>query len=261
MDSLEGATWKEILRPRRGFGLVKSYSLTDKGMVRSANQDFFFSCDAALGNLPNFHVVADGMGGHNAGEFASSFAVESLTSYIETNHSFEVSDILLDATAKANEDLFKIASTDPEKSGCGTTVVEAVVENGILTVLNIGDSRLYLISKNGIKQITEDHSMVEEMVRLGVLTHEEAQHHPEKHKITRAFGIEPSVKADIFEERVFEGDVIIMCSDGLSNMISDEVIFTIVKEEVNVEKIAKRAVEMANLAGGTDNITITVIRV
>ncbi len=103
--------------------------------------------------------------------------------------------------------------------------------------------------------------MVEEMVRLGVLTEEEAKHHPEKHKITRAFGIEPSVKADTFEARVFEGDVIIMCSDGLSNMVSDEELFSIVKEEESIEKIAKRAVSAANLAGGTDNITITVIRV
>lgn len=240
---------------------MKSYSLTDKGMVRSANQDFFFSCDAALGKLPNFYVVADGMGGHNAGEFASSFAVESLTSYIENDATFEVVDILLNATSKANKDLYNIATTDVEKMGCGTTVVEAVIENGILTVLNIGDSRLYLISQKGIKQITEDHSMVEEMVRAGVLTHEEALHHPEKHKITRAFGIEPDVKADTFEVRVYDGDIIIMCSDGLSNMVSDEELFSIVKEEKELKKIAQRAVKTANEAGGTDNITITVIRV
>ena len=240
---------------------MKSYSLTDKGMVRSANQDFFFSCDTSLGHLPNFYVVADGMGGHNAGEFASSFAVESITSYIEADSNFEISEILEDATSKANIDLINIAAVEDDKKGCGTTVVEAVVENGILTVLNIGDSRLYLINKSGIRQITEDHSMVEEMVRLGILTHEEAKHHPEKHKITRAFGIEPDVKADIFEARVFEGDTIIMCSDGLSNMVSDEEIFNIVEEEKEVEMIAKRAVKMANEAGGTDNITITVVRV
>ena len=238
-----------------------TYSLTNQGRVRSNNQDFYFSSDTPVGVLPNLYIVADGMGGHNAGEFASHFGVESLLESVKVATSIDTEEVLLDATERANGMLYAESVKDIAKAGCGTTMVEAVIENNKLVVLNIGDSRLYYITKDGITQITRDHSVVEELVRSGILTSDEARVHPDRHKITRAFGIEPQVEADVFERDVAPGGYIIMCTDGLSNMVTDEELFGIVMDKRDPKLIAEAAVSAANEAGGTDNITITVIAI
>ena len=162
---------------------MKTFSITDVGMVRQVNQDYVYMTDNPLGPLPNLFVVADGMGGHQAGDYASKYTVEVLKRELENTSEQDVERALVSAIKTANREIIKKASEDPHLKGMGTTVVLATIVNQMMYFANVGDSRLYLINQ-GIVQLTKDHSLVEEMVRLGGIKPEEAKHHPDKNIIT-----------------------------------------------------------------------------
>ena len=237
---------------------MKSYAMTDIGRIRNINQDYLFASDTSVGNLPNLFVVADGMGGHNAGDYASHCAVETMLSCVRDNKEFNPVKILRAAIEKANLEIYERAREDSELHGMGTTMVAVTVVGMYAYVANVGDSRLYVIG-DGIHQITRDHSLVGEMVRMGELTEEEGRVHPDKNIITRALGTDGSVRVDFFEVKLEEDSQILLCSDGLSNMVSNEEIYRTVLEDGGDSDKAKRLIDRANENGGKDNIAVIVI--
>lgn len=237
---------------------MKSYSLTDVGVVRKVNQDYVYTSDKPVGHLPNLFVVADGMGGHRAGDYASKYTVEVLERELKRSDEEDVERALIQAVKVANHELIREAGTDEHLKGMGTTIVVATIINQMMYFANVGDSRLYLINQ-GILQLTKDHSLVEEMVRLGGIKPEEAKHHPDKNIITRAIGAKEDVEVDFYEHRLKKGDIILMCTDGLSNMVEDEELFHIVQGGRDVVEAAEMLVETAKENGGTDNIGLVLI--
>ncbi len=238
---------------------MKTFSITDTGVAREMNQDYFFATDTNLGNLPNLFIVADGMGGHKAGDYASRHTIERTVASISRNSSDEPVTIIQEAISKANELLVAESNEDETKSGMGTTLVIATLIGNKLIVANVGDSRLYVIG-NTVRQITRDHSLVDEMVRLGEIDPSEARLHPDKNIITRAIGAQKNVKADFFEVELAKDDYVLMCTDGLTNMVKDEEILDIVRINKEPEAIAEKLVKLANDNGGRDNITVTIIK-
>lgn len=238
---------------------MKTFSITDIGRQRDTNQDDVFTSEIPVGNLPNLFLVADGMGGHAAGDYASGLAVEKIKEYVGRAEEREPVAVLKMAIEEANRMLFEEANADPAKEGMGTTIVAAVIQGDCLYTANIGDSRLYVINQEGITQITRDHSLVEEMVRMGEMDKSEAKSHPDKNIITRAVGILPEISADFFETRLCEGDIILLCTDGLTNMVEDEQIRRIVLGKRDLVEQAEKLVEAANENGGRDNITVVLI--
>ena len=236
---------------------MKTFSITDVGMVRQVNQDYVYTTDNPLGPLPNLFVVADGMGGHQAGDYASKYTVEVLKRELEQSDEEDVEKALVSAIKKANQEIIKKASQDPHLKGMGTTVVAATIVRQMMYFANVGDSRLYLINQ-GITQLTKDHSLVEEMVRLGVIKPEEAKHHPDKNIITRAIGAKDTVDVDFYEHRLKKGDIILMCTDGLSNMVEDEELFHIVQGGRDIVEAGTSLVAAAKENGGTDNIGVVL---
>lgn len=238
--------------------MLRTFSITDIGRKRKLNEDFVYSRENTIGNLPNVFIVADGMGGHKAGEYASKVTVETMVKEIE--NSFEKNPVRIfgKAITAANNRIRKKATEDPEYDGMGTTVVVATCMGRYLQVANVGDSRLYVVNSE-IKQITEDHSLVEEMVRAGVLGKEEAKNRKDKHIITRAVGAVDSVEPDYFTVELEEGDVVLMCSDGLTNMLEDEQIRMILDGSGDSAKKAQELVDAANENGGNDNISVIII--
>ncbi len=237
---------------------MKSYCITDVGQKRATNQDFVFRSDEAVGNLPNLFVVADGMGGHKAGDYASHYTVETLIGTIAEDKEKNPIKIIRKAIEKANKKVLEKSLSDEGLAGMGTTVVVATVIGHYLYVANVGDSRLYLITDK-ITQVTKDHSLVEEMVRIGEINREQARNHPDKNIITRAVGIGKEVKIDFFDMRLEKGDLILMCSDGLSNMLEDDEIEKIIKKGGDLSEIAGELVRRANQNGGKDNIAVVLI--
>lgn len=237
---------------------MKTFSMTDIGRRREMNQDYMFTSETAVGNLPNLFLVADGMGGHKAGEYASRFTVDTIVEVIKSTRETEPVAIMKEAVTKANELLIEEAKADEEKTGMGTTIVVATILGTKLYVANVGDSRLYLVNRE-ISQITRDHSLVEEMVRLGEMDKAEAKDHPDKNVITRAIGAIPDVVIDFFEVELEPEDTVLMCSDGLTNMIEDEDIKKIILTQRDIAEKAEKLVMTANENGGKDNITVVVI--
>ena len=231
--------------------------MTDIRRKREINQDYVFATDETIGNLPNLLVVADGMGGHRAGDFASKFTVEVLAEEVQNSKETHPEAIIGNAIQAANERLLAEAEKDNRLEGMGTTLVAATIMDHVLYFANVGDSRLYLINKE-IRQLSKDHSMVEEMVRLGGLTEEEAKHHPDKNIITRAIGVKQKVEPDFFEYRLKGGDTILMCSDGLTNMVDDDEIFQIVKSARDIVEAVESLIQRANENGGSDNIGVVL---
>ena len=236
---------------------MKSFSLTDVGQVRSQNQDYVYASEQPIGNLPNLFVLADGMGGHNAGDFASRCAVSVIEASVKKDMSFNPIKIMRHAIEEANEKIHELAKADAGKAGMGTTLVAVTVVGYYAYVANVGDSRLYLINQ-GIQQLSKDHSLVEEMVRLGGIKPEEAKHHPDKNIITRAIGAKADVDVDFYEHRLKRGDIILMCTDGLSNMVEDEELFHIVQGSRDIVEAGEMLVEAAKENGGTDNIGVVL---
>ena len=238
---------------------MKVFSATDIGQKRHMNQDFIFTSEESVGNLPNLFVVADGMGGHNAGDFASRYGVSVLVESVRRDKNFNPVKVMRNAIEAANREVFSQSRNDPSMAGMGTTMVVCTVVGGYAYIANVGDSRLYLAGSDSMTQITQDHSLIAEMVRLGELTPEEGRNHPDKNIITRAVGTNEDVKIDFFDVKLETGDQILMCSDGLSNMVEDQRIFEILKGEDTEEDKAQVLVDEANANGGRDNIAVIVV--
>ena len=240
---------------------LSSYSVTDIGRLRKLNQDYVFTSEVPVGTLPDLFIVADGMGGHKAGEYASKCAVETMVSQINSSGERGSIRVISNAIREANRRVRNKALSDDNYFGMGTTLVVATIDEDGLCVANVGDSRLYLISNGEIRQVTVDHSLVEEMVQMGELERKSARNHPDKNIITRAVGVMEEVDPDFFEvEDLVVGDTILMCSDGLSNMLEDTEIMGIVDGEGTLKEKALRLVAAANMNGGRDNITVILVR-
>ncbi|MDD3205729.1 MAG: Stp1/IreP family PP2C-type Ser/Thr phosphatase [Lachnospiraceae bacterium] len=238
--------------------MLKTFSITDIGKKRLLNQDIVFTSEKAIGNLPNVFIVADGMGGHKAGDYASRYTVEIVTKEIEQSEEQNPIRIIRQAVEKANQRIREAAEADERLEGMGTTIVVATCDKDILRVANVGDSRLYIVNRE-IQQITRDHSLVEEMVRMGGIDRESARIHPDKNIITRAVGAQDSVDVDFFQVKLQPQDTILMCSDGLTNMLEDEEICTIINAQGDVASKAEELVKAANNNGGKDNIAVIII--
>lgn len=239
---------------------MKAFSITDIGERRRINQDYVFCSESAVGKLPNLFIVADGMGGHNAGDYASRFCVEYFKQKIEESDLVSPIASIEAAIRETNDVLRSKAEEQSELEGMGTTFVAATIFDHEMYVANVGDSRLYVIS-NEMRQITEDHSLVEAMVKNGELDRNEARIHPNKNIITRAIGVNEKVEPDFFEVTLKEGDTVLMCSDGLTNMLEDETIERIIRENDDPKSAADTLVKYANQNGGKDNIAIIIIKV
>ena len=237
---------------------MKSFSMTDVGMVRQVNQDYVYITDKPIGSLPNLFIVADGMGGHQAGDFASKYTVEVVTRELAKRSGQDVEKALIASIKTANSEIIKKAASDSHLKGMGTTIVAATIVNRMMYFANVGDSRLYLVNQ-GITQLTKDHSLVEEMVRLGGIKPEEAKHHPDKNIITRAIGAKENVEIDFYEHRLKRGDFVLMCTDGLNNMVDDEELFHLVQGGRDIVEAVESLVNAAKENGGTDNIGIVLI--
>ena len=236
---------------------MRIYSATDVGQKRKMNQDYVFASEGPVGNLPNLFTVADGMGGHNAGDYASSHAVRILVDEIREDADYNPVKVIRHAIEAANTEIRNRAQEDENLRGMGTTMVVATIVDQYAYVANVGDSRLYVI-QDGIRQVTRDHSLVQEMVRMGEISEAEARNHPDKNIITRAIGVKEDVEPDIYEYRLKKGDMILMCTDGLSNMVEDEDMINIVKGSRDVVEAVQMLIEKANSNGGRDNIGVIV---
>lgn len=237
---------------------MKAYAKTDIGAKRQTNQDYVFCSMQPVGSLPNLFIVADGMGGHKAGDLASRYTVEEFLEVVENSTEENPITVIEEAVSKANILLIEKSKESIDYEGMGTTLVVATIIGKSIIIANVGDSRLYLVN-NEIQQITRDHSLVEEMISLGEIDRKNARTHEKKNIITRAIGVESEVLADFFEVDYSEGDMVLMCSDGLTNMIEDEDIKTIINQGNDLEKIADRLIEVANKNGGKDNISVVLI--
>ena len=238
---------------------MRIYSATDVGQKRKMNQDYVFASAEPVGNLPNLFVVADGMGGHNAGDYASSHAVTSMVEEIRQDADFNPIKVIRHAIECVNTEILTQAQQDEKLRGMGTTMVAATIVGHYAYVANVGDSRLYVIGEK-IQQITRDHSLVQEMVRMGELDPEQARKHPKKNIITRALGAERTVDIDFFDLKMEPDSVILMCSDGLSNMVEDSKLEEIILDQTKeLPQKGERLLREANQNGGKDNIAVILV--
>ena len=237
---------------------MRAYATTDVGRIREVNQDYIFCSMEPVGKLPNLFLVADGMGGHKAGDLASRYTVETLTDSIKNSASDNPITIINDAIVEANTKLLEKAAESEQYTGMGTTLVVCTIIGESMYVANVGDSRLYLYDGR-LSQITRDHSLVAEMVALGKLGRDEARRHEKKNVITRAIGGAKEIMADFFEAELTAGNRIIMCSDGLSNMVEDEEIERVLASDIPIEDKTKQLLGRANENGGKDNIAVVII--
>jgi len=235
-----------------------SYGKTDIGMVRAMNQDTIFFSDKSIGNLPNLYIVADGMGGHQAGDYASAHAVSWFVEYVKQCQYVNPITILKTGIAKVNDMLLEQAAEHSELKGMGTTFVTAVILEDKMYVANIGDSRLYVMGEEA-RQVTLDHSLVEELIRTGQLDRRRVRFHPERNIITRALGTGREAVPDFFEIILQEKEKVLLCTDGLTNMIEDDEIRDIVMQKQFIDKICDQLIERANYYGGKDNIGVVVV--
>lgn len=237
---------------------MKAYSATDVGKVRKVNQDTVFCSTEPVGNLPNLFIVADGMGGHKAGDLASRLTVETVVDMVQSLEDSDPITLMGRAIHRANEVVLGKAREAEEFNGMGTTVVVSCIKDGMLYVANVGDSRLYVINKE-ISQITRDHSLVEELVSMGQLDRKEARTNKNKNIITRAVGGMKVVMVDYFEIQLEEKDMILMCTDGLTNMVEDEEIMGLVKQKASIEVRVANLIQSANNHGGRDNVGVILV--
>lgn len=233
---------------------------TDKGIVREINEDAmaFYSLHGV-----DLFLVADGMGGHAAGEEASKIAIESIKNFFENTNSFEnIPQIILQAVGIANQNIYSYSLQYPEKKGMGTTLVIAVIQNGVITIGHVGDSRAYRYNpETGLQLLTKDHSFVQELVNQGIITEEEAHYHPRKNEITRALGIRETVIPDIQQHTIRENDTFALMTDGICSLLTPQQIYEIISNpELNAQQIAEKLVNTANELGGYDNSTVQIIR-
>lgn len=232
------------------------------GKIREINEDAFFIAK----DDENLFIVADGMGGHNAGEVASNIAIEAITDYIHKNTNIKEADEeplifheIRKAIIEANRRILERAITDEKCQGMGTTLTLALILSKIY-IGHIGDSRAYRINRQCMTQITEDHSLVAELVRNGSITEIEAKNHPQRNIITRALGTEENIKIDIYSVPFDKEDIIVLCTDGLTNLVEPSEIMECMLYSATIQKGCEHLVELANERGGYDNITILAVK-
>lgn len=240
---------------------MEIYSKTDRGLVRSDNQDYCLS--GTFSDNCVWAVVCDGMGGANGGHTASTTASEYIAREIKNLYTSdfthdELVTLLTNVVMGANLEVYNIAKKNIELTGMGTTCELVFIRDNIAHIVHVGDSRTYKITKDDAILLTEDHSLVQEMVRRGEITQEEAEVHPNKNFITRAIGIRQQVNVDYYETEITSGDVMLICTDGLTNCVSKEDIIKTVSEN-RKEMLVNKLVEKAKFGGGTDNITVITI--
>jgi len=239
--------------------------LTVVGKVRSHNEDVIFNSLDTVGPLPNLFIVADGMGGHNAGEVASAKAVEHSCAFLHDYESIApkepegILNILLKATHQANREVYKLSTSDSSLNGMGTTFTACCVLGEILAIAHIGDSRIYALKNGELCQITKDQTMVQELLDAGKITPGDARSHPRRNVLTRVLGCDPLTEADGALHDLHDIDSILMCSDGLTDMLTDEEIHEIIKLKISTETRAEALINAANNNGGIDNISAIII--
>ena len=237
---------------------MKVYSATDVGQKREINQDYIYVSADPVGNLPNLFVVADGMGGHNAGDYASSHGVNTLVEQIRKDANYNPVKVIRYAIEAANTELLNSASGNESLQGMGTTMVVCTIVGQYAYVANIGDSRLYVV-QHAIRQVTRDHSLVAEMVENGELTQEEAFNHPQKNMLTRGIGVNKNVNGDVFVIDIYTDDIILLCSDGLTDMLHDNEITGYLQME-DTEASADALLSASLEKGGKDNISFIILK-
>lgn len=243
--------------------MIKAYAKSDKGKVREMNQDYFYISNS-LDEIQLF-ILADGMGGYNGGEIASKLAVETAKNYIENNFRDidkdrdSIIQLLGSSIEYANMVIYEKSKENSELQGMGTTIEICLIYNNKVYIGHVGDSRIYRIRKEFLRKLTQDHSYVQKLVKEGTITKEEAAHHPQKNMLMKALGCNAFVEPDVMVKGFLKDDILIMCSDGLTNMVEQETIYKIASQK-NIEQASKDLVELANNNGGYDNITVIIIK-
>ncbi len=244
---------------------VKIHGDSDVGLSRDHNEDDFI-CEQEM----NLAILADGMGGHNAGEVASQIAVQQVSSALkavlrpefELSDDIQYQDIVRDAVELANTEIHDHSLAHPECAGMGTTLVSTLIRDGKIILANVGDSRIYRLRDETLQQLTNDHSLVQELVENGYLSAEEANLSVSKNLITRALGIGAEVEVDVFVHDIQAKDIYLLCSDGLSDLVDDEIIEgSLAEHNDDLVNSAKALISHANTNGGTDNITVILISI
>lgn len=240
---------------------IDAFGNTNVGLMRTINQDSIYVSIEPVGRLQNLFIVADGMGGHKAGDVASKSAIEEFVRYVCMTHMTDPANILDSGIITVNKHIYDMANSNKDYTGMGTTFAAVTIIGNHVYIANVGDSRVYLINRD-IRQITRDHSLVEDMVKMGLIEKEEARTHYKKNVITKAIGVSEGRTAtpDIFEIEIDSGDIILLCSDGLTNMVEDYDIKKIIKNSGSIEEAARRLISQANENGGKDNISAILVK-
>ena len=233
-------------------------AVTDVGQLRKANEDSY-----AVSSEEGLFVVADGMGGHAAGQLASEVCCRAMERAIQVSRSggASLSERLRQAVLHANHEIYATAQKQPELQGMGTTVVAVLAGGGRAALAHVGDSRVYRVRTHRIRQLTDDHSLVGELVRRKEISPDAAREHPHRHVLTRALGVRPRVEPDLAEVSLQPDDVFVLCSDGLTNHVHDDEIGKTVGGDLDLQEAAERLVDLANQRGGDDNITVVMVKV
>ena len=242
--------------------MIKAYAKSDVGKVREMNQDYYYISNSL--DEVQLYILADGMGGYNGGEIASKIAVETAKNYIENNFKEIEKDrdsiiqLLGSSMEYANMVVYEKSQEKPELHGMGTTLEICLIYNNKVYIGHIGDSRIYRIRKEFIRKLTQDHSYVQKLVKEGKITKEQAEVHPQKNMLTRALGCNAFVEPDVMVKGFLKDDILVMCSDGLTNMVKTEIIYQDASK--NIEQAPKELVRIANENGGKDNVTVVIIK-
>lgn len=243
---------------------MRFYGLTDVGVKRENNEDSI-SVPQNSDGIKLF-ILADGMGGAKAGEKASQLAIQTIRDYVRLNFikiertKEEIEEVIRKAMVEANKKVYELSMEYKEFSGMGTTVVVVLIYRGRLYIGHIGDSRVYRLRQSVLRQLTKDHSYVQELLRQGTITIEEAKNHPQKNVLLKALGCDRDIMPDVITKGFVKGDVILMCSDGLTNMVDDKKIYEIIMKNTSDLKVAcKMLIDTANENGGIDNVSAIII--
>ena len=242
--------------------MIKAYAKSDIGKVREINEDAFYASDSL--DEVQLYMLADGMGGYKGGEIASKLAIQSAKNYIENNFQQIEKDkdsiiqLVGSSIEYANMIVYEKSKENKELEGMGTTLEICLIYNNKVYIGHVGDSRIYRIRKEFMRKLTQDHSYVQKLVKDGTITKEEAMHHPQKNMLMKALGCNAFVEPDVMVKGFLKEDILIMCSDGLTNLVSQEEIFKEAKKDI--EQAPKELVDKANNNGGYDNITVVVIK-
>ena len=242
--------------------MIKAYAKSDVGKVREINEDAFYISNSL--DEVQLYMLADGMGGYNGGEIASKLAIQSAKNYIENNFKEIEKDkdsiiqLIGSSIEYANMVVYEKSKENKELSGMGTTLEVCLIYNNRAFIGHVGDSRIYRIRKDFMRKLTQDHSYVQKLVKDGTITQEEAAHHPQKNMLMKALGCNAFVEPDVMVKGFLKDDILIMCSDGLSNMVDQQTIYEMASK--NIEQATKDLVQLAKDRGGYDNITVVIIK-